>query len=89
LDHGGQKWRQPNRIQELFHDTLKDIYCAEPTILNALPNMRRAVQTADLQAAFEKHKGETEGHVKRPKATAAEGRSAANLSLIQDGKSAM
>jgi hypothetical protein len=29
-----------------------------------------------------------EGHVKRPKATAAEGRSAANLPLIHEGKSA-
>jgi len=52
-------------LEDLFHDTLKDIYYAEKKILKALPKMARAAQSPDLKAAFEKHKGETEGHVER------------------------
>jgi ferritin-like metal-binding protein YciE len=52
-------------LEDLFHDTLKDIYYAERKILKALPKMMRAAQSPDLKAAFEKHKGETEGHVER------------------------
>src|SRR5690606_28576482 len=46
-------------------DTLKDIYYAERKILKALPKMKRAAQSEDLKAAFEKHREETEGHVER------------------------
>jgi ferritin-like metal-binding protein YciE len=52
-------------LEDLFHDTLKDIYYAERKILKALPKMKRAAQSEDLQAAFEKHREETEGHVER------------------------
>ncbi len=52
-------------LEDLFHDTLKDIYYAERKILKTLPKMARAAQSPDLKAAFEKHKGETEGHVER------------------------
>jgi ferritin-like metal-binding protein YciE len=52
-------------LDELFHDTLKDIYFAEKTILTALPKMAKAAQNEDLQAAFEKHKVETEGQIQR------------------------
>lgn len=52
-------------LEDLFHDTLKDIYYAERKILKALPKMARAAQNPNLKAAFEKHKGETEGHVER------------------------
>jgi ferritin-like metal-binding protein YciE len=52
-------------LEDLFHDTLKDIYYAEKKILKALPKMARAAQSPDLKAAFEKHKGETEGQVER------------------------
>ncbi|WP_367249157.1 ferritin-like domain-containing protein, partial [Pseudomonas sp. SB113] len=52
-------------LDDLFHDTLKDIYYAEKKILKALPKMARAAQSDDLKAAFEKHKNETEGHVER------------------------
>src|SRR6201996_5304806 len=54
-----------NSLQELFHDTLKDIYFAEKKILTALPKMAKAAQSEELQAAFEKHEGETEGQVER------------------------
>src|SRR6202041_2936343 len=52
-------------LQELFHETLKDIYFAEKKILSALPKMAKAAQADELRAAFEKHETETEGHVER------------------------
>jgi ferritin-like metal-binding protein YciE len=52
-------------LDELFHDTLKDIYFAEKKILATLPKMAKAAQSTDLKKAFEKHRGETEGHVTR------------------------
>lgn len=52
-------------LEDLFHDTLKDIYYAERKILKALPKMKRAAQSEDLKAAFEKHREETEVHVER------------------------
>ena len=52
-------------LQELFHDTLKDIYFAEKKILSALPKMAKAAQSEDLKAAFQKHETETEEHVNR------------------------
>jgi ferritin-like metal-binding protein YciE len=57
--------KEPKRLDELFHDTLKDIYFAEKKILATLPKMAKAAQSPDLQKAFEKHRGETEGHVAR------------------------
>ena len=52
-------------LDDLFHDTLKDIYYAERKILKALPKMARAAQSEGLKAAFEKHREETEGQVER------------------------
>jgi len=52
-------------LQDLFHDTLKDIYFAEKKILTALPKMAKAANSNELRAAFEKHEGETEGQVGR------------------------
>ena len=52
-------------LQDLFHDTLKDIYFAEKKILAALPKMAKAAQSDDLRAAFKKHEGETEKQVER------------------------
>ena len=52
-------------LRDLFHDTLKDIYFAEKKILSALPKMAKAARDGKLQAAFEKHHGETETHVSR------------------------
>ncbi len=57
--------KQPKTLDELFHDTLKDIYFAEKKILVALPKMAKAVQNEDLAAAFEKHEGETETQIER------------------------
>jgi ferritin-like metal-binding protein YciE len=52
-------------LQDLFHDTLKDIYFAEKKILVALPKMAKAAHSEELRAAFEEHESQTEGHVDR------------------------
>ena len=57
--------KSPKTLKDLFEDSLKDVYFAEKKILSALPKMAKAAQSPDLKAAFEKHRGETEGHVDR------------------------
>jgi ferritin-like metal-binding protein YciE len=52
-------------LNELFLDTLKDIYYAEKQILKTLPKMAKAAQSDKLQAAFLKHQDETEGQIER------------------------
>ena len=44
--------KEPKKLEDLFHDTLKDIYYAEKKILGALPKMAKAAQNEDLKAAF-------------------------------------
>ena len=57
--------KEPKKLDALFHDTLKDIYFAEKKILSTLPKMAKAAQSEELKAAFEKHRGETEGQIER------------------------
>lgn len=57
--------KEPKTLDELFHDTLKDIYFAEKKILATLPKMEKAAQSAELKEAFAKHHDETEVHVER------------------------
>ena len=52
-------------LNELFLDTLKDIYYAEKKILSSLPKMAKAAQASELKAAFAKHETETEGQLER------------------------
>src|SRR5260363_381692 len=52
-------------LNELFLDTLKDIYYAEKQILKTLPKMAKAARSEKLSAAFEKHQEETEGQIER------------------------
>jgi ferritin-like metal-binding protein YciE len=53
------------KLNDLFHDTLKDIYFAERQILKALPKMAKATKSEELRNAFMTHRDETEGHVQR------------------------
>ena len=57
--------KAPKKLDDLFHDTLKDIYFAEKRIFGTLPKMAKAAQSEELKAAFEKHQGETEGQIER------------------------
>ena len=57
--------KETKTLDELFHDTLKDIYFAEKKILSTLPKMEKAAQSSELKKAFAKHRTQTEGHVER------------------------
>lgn len=52
-------------LEDLFYETLKDIYYAERKILKTLPKMARGAQSEKLKAAFQQHKDETEGQIER------------------------
>lgn len=52
-------------LNDLFLETLKDIYYAERQILKALPKMARGAQSQALSEAFLKHRDETQTHVER------------------------
>jgi ferritin-like metal-binding protein YciE len=52
-------------LNDLFLDTLKDVYYAEKQILKALPKMAKAANSDKLRTAFEKHHDETEGQIER------------------------
>jgi ferritin-like metal-binding protein YciE len=57
--------KELKKLDELFHDTLKDIYFAEKKILSTLPKMAKAAQSEELKAAFEKHYTGTKGQIER------------------------
>jgi ferritin-like metal-binding protein YciE len=52
-------------LNDLFLDTLKDIYYAEKQIYKSLPKMAKVANSDKLRAAFEKHEGETETQIER------------------------
>lgn len=87
---------QDKTLDDLFLDTLKDIYYAERQILKALPKMAKAADSAELAAGFEQHRQETEMHVERleqvfellgktPRGKTCD----AILGIIEEGKSIM
>lgn len=52
-------------MNELFVETLKDVYNAEKQILKAIPGMAKKAHVGELKEAFETHKKETEGQIER------------------------
>jgi ferritin-like metal-binding protein YciE len=52
-------------LNDLFLDTLKDIYYAEKQIVKNLPKMAKAATSPELKAGFEQHLEETENQVER------------------------
>ncbi|MBN8917291.1 MAG: ferritin-like domain-containing protein [Rhizobiales bacterium] len=56
---------QAKSLQDLFSETLKDIYYAEKQILRALPKMAKSAQSEELKAAFLTHQEQTEGQIER------------------------
>ena len=52
-------------LEDLFLNTLKDIYYAEKQILRALPKMAKAAESEELREAFQTHRDETEGQIQR------------------------
>jgi ferritin-like metal-binding protein YciE len=83
-------------LDDLFLDTLKDIYYAEKQIVKTLPKMAKAAQSEELKAGFEQHAVESEGHVERLEeifellGKPARGKTCdAILGIIDEGKSIM
>ncbi len=83
-------------LDDLFLDTLKDIYYAEKQILKTLPKMAKAAQSEELRAGFEQHAEETEGQIERLEQVfeligkPARGKTCdAILGIIEEGKSIM
>jgi ferritin-like metal-binding protein YciE len=52
-------------LDDLFLETLKDIYYAEKKLVTTLPKMAKAAQDEKLAEGFMMHAEETEGHVER------------------------
>jgi ferritin-like metal-binding protein YciE len=52
-------------MEDLFVETLKDIYYAEKHILKALPGMVKKAGSKELRNALDTHRQETEGQVDR------------------------
>ena len=52
-------------LEDLFLETLKDIYHAEKQLVRVLPKMAKAADSDELRQAFETHRAETEGQVAR------------------------
>lgn len=80
-------------MEDLFVSEIQDLYDAEKRLVKALPGMAEAAQSPELRQAFEKHLGQTEGHVRRlenvfhelgkdPKATTC----AAMKGLVKEGE---
>ena len=84
------------KLDDLFLDTLRDIYYAEKQIVKALPKMAKAAQSPELKAGFETHLEETKGHVERLEQVfeligeTARGKTCdAILGILEEGKSIM
>ena len=52
-------------LEDLFHETLKDIYYAEQRILKALPKLAKSAKSPELREAYDTHRGQTQVHVER------------------------
>jgi ferritin-like metal-binding protein YciE len=52
-------------LQDLFLESLADMYYAENQLVKALPKMAKVATDDELRQAFEMHLGETEGHVQK------------------------
>jgi ferritin-like metal-binding protein YciE len=53
------------RLEDLFLETLKDVFFAERQILKGLPKLAKAAAEPKLREAFMHHREETEGQVDR------------------------
>ncbi|HEV7783528.1 MAG TPA: ferritin-like domain-containing protein [Chitinophagaceae bacterium] len=61
----GTSATRESALDKFFHDQLKDIYWAEKHLTKALPKMRKAATSEELQQAIEDHLAQTEEHVSR------------------------
>jgi ferritin-like metal-binding protein YciE len=57
--------KKQKTLDDLFYETLKDIYYAEKALVKALPRVAKAAQSDELRQAVEDHLEETKGQVER------------------------
>jgi ferritin-like metal-binding protein YciE len=55
----------PSYLQKFFLDQVKDMYYAEQELLKAMPEMKNAATTEELEDAIDEHMKQTQRHVKR------------------------
>jgi ferritin-like metal-binding protein YciE len=60
-----QEKQSDSRLEEFFHDELKDIYWAENHLVKTLPKMAKAANSQELKDAFTEHLDVTKEHVER------------------------
>lgn len=61
----GTSTAKESALDKFFHDQLKDLYWAEKHLTKALPKMKKAATSEELQEAIESHLAQTEEHVSR------------------------
>ena len=54
-----------NTLNDLFIETLKDLYYVEKKLVKTLPKMAQKASSEDLKEAIQNHHSETETHVQR------------------------
>ena len=54
-----------DKLDDLYHEQLQDLYDAEQRLTKALPKMRDAAHSPQLKQAFDSHLSETEAQVTR------------------------
>ncbi len=64
-DEAKQPKDNDSRLEEFFHDELKDIYWAEKHLVKTLPKMQKAASSPHLKNAFVDHLDVTKRHVAR------------------------
>lgn len=60
-------------LDNMFHDRLREMYCAERHILDDLQKLRETVMTEELKEAFEKRHAETRAQIERLEQAAGNG----------------
>ncbi len=56
---------ETSKLEEFFHDEIKDIYWAEKKLVQTLPKMAKASTSGELRNAFTAHLAQTKEHVSR------------------------
>jgi ferritin-like metal-binding protein YciE len=54
-----------SKLEEFFHDEIKDIYWAEKKLVQTLPKLAKAATSEELKNAFTDHLEQTKEHVAR------------------------
>ena len=52
-------------LNDLFYDTLRDVYWAEKHLVKALPKLAKKASSPELVEALENHRDQTQGHIGR------------------------